>query len=88
MPLELDQHKAIAGKEGRPVLNRTTEPDPPIPESWKVGLVTVQAEAMERQRLAVHLKAAGAPVRHRSPRHLQPVAVAAANTRIVTPNGS
>jgi hypothetical protein len=85
VPLQLDQHEGVAGKECRPILDRTAEADAPIPEPGIVGLVPVQAEAMQRQRLVPRLQAGAGPVAHRSHRP-EAIAIAGALARIAAAN--
>jgi hypothetical protein len=64
VPLQLDQHEGVAGKERRPILDGPTEARAPIPQPRVVGFISVQAQAMQRQRLTMRLEAAGAPIGH------------------------
>src|SRR5262245_31789304 len=64
VPLQLDQHEGIAGKQRRPILDDPTEACPPIPQPRVVGFISVQAQAMQRQRLTMRLEAADAPIGH------------------------
>ena len=54
---------------GRPILDGPTEARPPIPQPRVVRFISVQAQAMQRQRLTMRLEAAGRPVRHRLTHH-------------------
>ena len=69
VPLQLDQHEGVAGKERRPILDGPTEARPPIPQPRVVGFISAQVQAMQRQRLTMRLEAAGRPVRHRLTHH-------------------
>src|SRR5262245_12816 len=57
VPLQLDQHEGVAGKERRPILDGPTEARPPIPQPRVVGFISVQAQTVQRQGLTIWLEA-------------------------------
>src|SRR5262249_35185034 len=64
VPLQLNQHEGVAGKQRRPKLDLATAADPSIPEPREIGLVAGQAQTVQRQGLTVWLETGSAPKTH------------------------